>query len=58
MVYAAEKTIDELANAPNIGNLSKTPYRDINSPMKFKVKGAPQLPKDKIKNNILNRGII
>ena len=30
---------------------------DINSPMKFKVKGAPQLPKANIKNNIENIGI-
>jgi hypothetical protein len=58
MVKAAEKIIEELANTPNKGNLSNAPYKDINSPMKFKVKGTPQLPKDKIKNKIENKGII
>jgi hypothetical protein len=58
MVYAAENIIERDANAPAIGNLSKTPYKDINSPKKFNVKGTPQLPKDKIKNNIENKGII
>jgi hypothetical protein len=57
-VYAAEKTIDELAKTPSSGNLSNTPYKDINSPTKFKVRGTPQLPKDKIKNKIENIGII
>jgi hypothetical protein len=57
-VYAAENTIDELAKRPNIGNLSNTPYRDINSPIKLRVSGTPQLPKDKMKNNIENKGII
>ena len=30
----------------------------MNSPTKFKVKGAPQLPRHNIKNNIENNGII
>jgi hypothetical protein len=29
----------------------------MNSPKKFSVKGTPQLPKHKIKNNIENKGI-
>lgn len=57
IVYAAENTIDELAIIPNIGNLSNTPYRDINSPTKFKVRGTPQLPSDSMKNKIENKGI-
>jgi len=57
-VYAAESIIEELAITPKSGNLSKTPYKDINSPTKFKVKGTPQLPKDNMKNKIENRGII
>lgn len=57
IVYAAEKTIDELANAPNIGNCSNVPYRHINSPIKFKVRGVPELPKHSMKNNIENKGI-
>ncbi len=57
IVYAAENTIEELANTPSNGNLSNTPYKDINSPTKFKVRGTPQLPKDNIKNNIENKGI-
>ena len=58
MVYAAENTIDVLANKPKRGNLSNVPYKAINSPMKFKVKGTPQFPKHKIKKNIENKGII
>jgi hypothetical protein len=58
IVYPAEKTIDELAIIPNKGNLSNTPYKDINSPTKFKVSGTPQLPKQSIKNKIENKGII
>ena len=58
IVYAAENIIERDANAPAKGNLSKTPYKDMNSPKKFNVKGTPQLPKDKIKNNIENKGII
>jgi hypothetical protein len=50
--------IEDEAKRPARGNLSKTPYKDINSPTKFKVRGTPQLPKDKIKNNIENIGII
>lgn len=57
IVYAAENIIEELANTPNKGNLSNTPYNDINSPTKFKVRGTPQLPKDNMKNNIENNGI-
>ena len=57
IVYAADNTIDELAKTPSKGNLSNTPYKDINSPTKFKVRGTPQLPKDKMKNNIENKGI-
>ena len=48
IVYAAEKTIEEEASTPNIGNLSKVPYKLKNSPTKFNVKGAPQLPKQRI----------
>ena len=58
IVYPAESTIDELAIRPNKGNLSNTPYKDINSPIKFKVRGTPQLPKHNIKNKIENKGII
>ena len=45
IVYAAEKIIEELANIPNTGNLSNIPYKDKNSPIKFKVKGTPQFAK-------------
>lgn len=48
IVYAAEKIIEELANIPNKGNLSKIPYSEINSPIKLKVKGVAQLLKDNI----------
>jgi hypothetical protein len=58
IVYAAENIIERDASAPAKDNLSKTPYKDINSPKKFKVNGTPQLPKDRIKNNIENKGII
>jgi hypothetical protein len=58
MVYAADNTIEELAKAPNKGNLSKVPYKDKNSPTKFKVRGVPALPKHSIKNKIENKGII
>jgi len=58
IVYAAENTIEVLAITPNNGNLSNIPYKDINSPTKFKVRGTPQLPNDRIKNNIENKGII
>jgi hypothetical protein len=57
IVYAAENIIEDDANTPNTGILSKEPYRDINSPIKFRVKGAPQLPKHNIKNIIENNGI-
>jgi hypothetical protein len=58
IVYAAESIIEELVKTPNKGNLSKIPYKDINSPKKFKVKGTPQFPNDSIKNKIENIGII
>src|SRR5208282_385859 len=58
IVYAAENIIEELAIRPNKGNLSNTPYKDINSPTKFKVRGTPQLPNDNMKNKIENIGII
>lgn len=58
MVYAADNIIEELANTPIIGNLSNTPYNDINSPTKFKVSGTPQFARDNIKNIIENKGII
>jgi len=58
IVYAAENTMDELAKTPNNGNLSNTPYKDINSPTKFRVRGTPQLPKHNMKNKIENKGII
>ena len=48
IVYAAEKIIEEEARTPNIGNLSKVPYKLKSSPTKFNVKGAPQLPKQRI----------
>jgi len=57
IVYAADNTIEELAKAPNKGNLSKVPYKDKNSPTKFKVSGVPALPKHNIKNKIENKGI-
>jgi len=56
-VYAALNTIEELAKRPNNGNLSKVPYKHINSPTKSKVSGVPALAKDKIKNKIENQGI-
>lgn len=58
IVYAAEKTIEELAKTPKAGNLSKTPYNDINSPTKFRVRGTAQLPKHNRKNIIEYKGII
>lgn len=57
MVYAALNTIEEDANIPSNGNLSKVPYKLINSPIKFKDKGVPALPKHSMKNNIENTGI-
>ncbi len=42
IVYAAENIIEELEKTPNKGSLSNTPYNDINSPTKFKVRGTPQ----------------
>jgi hypothetical protein len=50
--------MDKLENNPNTGNFSKNPYKDKNSPMKFKLKGTPQLLKANIKKNIENMGII
>jgi len=58
IVYTADKIIEEEANIPARDNLSNIPYKDINSPTKFKVRGAPQLPKQSIKNNIEKIGII
>ena len=58
MVYAALNIIEELANTPNKGNLSKVPYRLINSPIKFSERGVPAFPKQRIKNNIEKTGII
>jgi len=49
IVYAALNTIEELANAPNKGNLSNVPYRLINSPTKLTVKGVPALPRQSMK---------
>ena len=43
--------IEEQAITPNIDNLSTIPYKDKNSPIKFKVNGAPQFPKQRINNN-------
>ena len=57
IVYAALNTIEELANAPNKGNLSKVPYKLMNSPMKLRDKGVPALPKQSMKNIIENKGI-
>ncbi len=42
-MYAAENILEELAKTPNNGNVSKRPYKDLNSPTKFKVSGTPQL---------------
>ena len=58
IVYAAENIIDSEAKTPARGNLSKTPYIDINSPKKFRVSGTPQLPNDSKKKKIENKGII
>ena len=58
IVYAALNTMEELANIPSKGNLSKIPYRDKNSPKKLRVSGTPQLPKESMKNKIENIGII
>ena len=57
IVYAALKMIEELANTPNRGNLSKVPYKHINSPIKLRDNGVAALSKQRIKNNIENRGI-
>jgi hypothetical protein len=57
IVYAALNIIELLAKTPINGNLSNIPYKDINSPTKFKVRGTPQLPNDSIKNKIENIGI-
>ena len=57
MLYAADNTIEEEASAPSRGNLSKDPYKLKNSPTKFNVNGAPQFPKQRIKNKIDNKGI-
>ena len=58
ILQAAENTIEEDASAPNRGNLSKDPYKLKYSPTKSKVRGNPQLPKQRIKNNIESKGII
>lgn len=58
IVYAADNTIEEQANAPRSGSLSKVPYKLINSPTKFRVKGVPALPKQRIKNITEKTGII
>ncbi len=58
-MYAAENTIEELAKMPSIGwSFQYTPYNDKNSPTKFNVRGAPQLPRHNIKNIMENTGII
>jgi len=57
IVYAAEKTIEELAKPPNRGSLSNVPYKDKNSPTKFSVSGVPALPKHNKKNKIANIGV-
>jgi hypothetical protein len=57
IVKAAENTIEDEDNAPAKGNLSNTPYKDINSPTKLNVSGAPQLPKHRMKNNTDNKGM-
>ena len=58
IVYAALKIIEELANSPNNGNLSKVPYKLINSPIKLRDKGVPAFPKQSMKNKMENKGII
>ena len=57
IVYAALSTIEELAKTPKNGNLSKIPYKDKNSPTKFRVSGTPQLPSEKTKKSMENKGI-
>jgi hypothetical protein len=49
IVYTAEKIIKEIAIIPNKGSLSNILYKDINSPIKFKVRDTSQLSKDNIK---------
>jgi len=58
IVYPADNIIEKLESIPSKGSFSKIPYKHINSPTKFKVKGAPQLPRQDIKNNKLNNGIV
>ena len=56
--YEADNITEVLAKTPNNGNLSKVPYKHINSPKKLKVKGAPALAKHNMKKKIENIGII
>ena len=58
IVYAELSTIEEEAIAPRRGSLSNAPYRDMNSPTKFIVKGVPALARHSMKNSIEKRGII
>lgn len=55
--YAADNTIEEAAKTPRTGNLSNAPQSDMNYPTKFNVRGAPQLPKHRIKNKMEHNGI-
>jgi hypothetical protein len=48
--------MDEQANAPARGNLSKVPYRLRNSPTKFRVNGV-RAARERIKNNMEKIGI-
>ena len=57
IVYAALNTIEELANIPSKGSLSKVPYKHINSPIKLRDRGVPAFPRQRIKNNMENKGI-
>jgi hypothetical protein len=55
---AAEKTIDEQAKTPTIGNISKAPYNANNSPTKLSVRGTPILPRHRTNKSNENKGMI
>ena len=46
--------MEVLARVPKIGCFSNTPYNDKNSPIKLRVRGAPQFPRHNMKNKIEN----
>jgi hypothetical protein len=49
--------MEDAAKAPRTGILSNAPYKDRNSPTKFKVRGVPEFPKHRIKKSREKRGI-